>query len=173
MQELNIEKAKSTDFESIKNLMLNALKDDPFGFSVAYEEYLFNGKEWWEKYISPYYLGFGDVMFVAKVNNTAVGIIGVIYERRERKKHTASIVWLYVNKDNRGKGTGKLLLESALEDIKTKNSVIKVTLLVNNTQEYALNLYKKYRFESSGTLKKDLLINGKYIDTQVMELFLK
>src|SRR5436190_1393081 len=116
MDEITIQKATSADFETIKRLMLIALKLDPFAFNATFEEYSANSDDWWRNYIWAYLSYYKDAMFLAKIGDEVVGMIGSLYEYRVRRMHNVSIVWFYVTKDYRGKGIGKKLLAEVLKD---------------------------------------------------------
>ncbi len=165
-------KASRANFEDIKGLMLTALKEDPKGFSVSFEEYNTNSDFWWFTYIDPYLSGEKDVMYLISTDDQVVGMAGIIFEFRERKRHVATLVWVYIKKEFRGKGLGKELINFIVNDLKTQENIIKLSLLVNSTQNNALNLYKKLGFETAGVLKKDIKIGDEFIDTYSMELFL-
>lgn len=66
-----------------------------------------------------------------------------------------------------GLAFGKKLLESLINEAKTKSSLI--TLEVNTENEIAINLYKKYGFETLGKRKK--YYNNTY-DAYIMTKYL-
>lgn len=164
-----IKRASPIDFENIRNLMLTGLKDDPKAFSVDFEEYSQNSKEWWNSYISPYIFSLKDKMFLAFDNAKPVGMIGVLYDYKNRRSHIATIVWFYILKEYRGYGTGIALLKTAIEDIKT-NGMKKITLFVNSKQEAAISMYKKNGFVQNGKLSNELLIDNEFVDTLIFEM---
>jgi len=164
--------AKYFDFAQIKSLMLRALKEDPFAFSVDFEEYQYNSDEWWNNYIAPYTSGFKDKMFLAKDKEQIVGMIGTLYEYKSRRKHAVSIVWFYVDESHRNKGIGKMLMDMTLDDINKNKDIMKIFLLVNGKQKSAISLYTKLGFKQNGILEKEYRINGEFVDSYVMEKIL-
>lgn len=172
MNDIVIKEASPEDYSEIKELMLSALKNDPFAFSTEHSEYVNNSEMWWNNYLFPYLYKSNAKLFIAKQVKNPIGIIGIIYDSKERRKHVASLVWVYVESLYRGKGIASMLIDYALLDIKSKKTIKKVSLLVNNTQTNAINLYRKYGFVEVGQLKNELLIKDKYINEYIMELYI-
>ena len=123
-------------------------------------------------YLNPFLFKNSQEMVIAKENNNLVGIAGIIYENRERKKHTATLVWFYIDQIYRGKGISKVIMNKILE-LANNRKIEKISLMVNQNQERAISLYKKYGFIEAGTLKKEIKIDSNYYDVYIMELFLK
>lgn len=169
---MKISKATFKNFDGIKDLMLKALSDDPYAFSVSFDEYSQNSDAWWHSYIDGYLIGLKDAMFIALENEKIVGMVGVLYDTKARKKHIASIVWLYVDQDNRGKGVGRSLMEEVLKKISEINTISKVSLLVNSKQEQAIKMYSSLGFKNNGMLERELNFDGEFIDSYIMEKLL-
>jgi len=168
---ITIQRSTHQDFHNIKQLMLIGLKNDPKAFSVNYEDYINNSDEWWNSYITPYIFSIKDKMFIAFDNNKPVGMIGVLYDYKSRRKHIATIVWFYTTEEYRGNGIGRMLLDKAIEDAQTQG-MIKITLFVNSSQEKAQLIYEKYGFSANGRLEKELKVGDEYLDTLIMEKFI-
>ncbi len=151
--------------------MLDALNESPTAFSVDLNEYKFNSDDWWNSYLAGYFYSLRDRLILAFDDKRIVGMVGVIYEYKLRRKHVANIVWMYVDGNFRGNGIAKKLINELLSDIDP--TIKKISLMVNATQEYAIKLYKSLGFEIVGTMKDDLLINNEYVDTLIMEKYLK
>jgi RimJ/RimL family protein N-acetyltransferase len=164
-----IRKANSNDFELIKRLMLIGLKEDPFAFSVSFSDYEINPDYWWHNYIDPFTHGYSQAMFVAIEDNQIVGMIGIIFDTKERKKHIGSIVWFYVENKYRGRGLGSKLLKQIEEYILSIKTISKLSLLVNSPQREAIRLYNKNGFSQSGILRNELKIDDKFFDVLIME----
>lgn len=70
-----------------------------------------------------------------------------------------------------GYGIGKSLLKESI-DWANSNEIKKMTLIVLETNDIAINLYKKYDFEVEGVLKNDkILADGKYYNSIMMGRF--
>jgi putative acetyltransferase len=76
-----------------------------------------------------------------------------------------------VHDDYQNLGIGTALL-SHLLGIARQKGLKKVYLIVNTENAKAIALYKKAGFEVEGTLRREMHLNGKYIDEYRMALFL-
>lgn len=72
---------------------------------------------------------------------------GYIYVEADPEFGEASIEFFAVEKSERGNGIGGKLLLGALKWLFTFRSMDSITLCVNSTNDYAINLYKKVGFE--------------------------
>lgn len=169
---MNIRKATFNDFLALKSLMLQGLKEDPFAFSVAFDEYCQNSETWWHSYIDGYLVGLRDAMFVAREEEKIIGMVGVLFDSKARKRHIASVVWLYVASSSRGKGIGRALMEEVLKMISAMSTISKVSLLVNSKQEQAIRMYSALGFKQNGMLERELNFDGEFVDTYIMEKLL-
>ena len=170
---LKIHQAKKTDRNLIKQIMLYALQSDETAFTSSFNEYNSASETWWDNYLANYVNGKNSFFFLGEVNNEAIGMIGLIFNTRERSAHVASIVWFWVKKEYRGFGFGKQLLKYVIDFTKTNNVVEKLNLFVTSNQKTALRLYRKNKFKIVGKQKKELKINGVYYDYITMERLLK
>ena len=172
MERFSIVEANLGDFDAVKSLMLTALQTDPTAFSYAYSDYANNSNMWWQNYLYGYLTQANAKLYVAQFDSKVVGMVGILLDSKNRRKHVGSIVWFYVSPDYRKYGLGQNLLKTVIDYAYSLKTIKKLTLLVNATQNKALGLYKGLGFEIVGTLKSELLVNGEYIDEYVMEKFL-
>lgn len=172
MESFTIAEANINDFNSVKNLMLKALQTDPTAFSSDHSDYANNSDSWWQNYLYGYLNQFYSKLFLAKQDNKVIGMVGILLDSKNRRKHVASVVWFYIDPEYRKFGLGRELLTNLIEFAKTNKAIKKLTLLVNAPQHKAIAIYKEFGFSISGTLQKELLINNEFIDEYIMELFL-
>lgn len=125
---INIRKMTISDLENIKNI-LSSQFDDFWNYNILKEELLSKNS----KYI------------VAILNNEIVGFAGVKVLLDE-----ADIMNIVIKKDYRKKGIGTLLLQ---ELINIASNLNYITLEVNEENNPAINLYKKFGFEIAGIRK--------------------
>jgi len=168
----DIKIADLNELQDVKNFMLTALKDEPLAFSVNYEEYAFNSSEWWHSYLNPFLYQINSKLFICKDENKIIGMVGVIYDRKIRRSHLATIVWFYVDKEYRNQGIGRVLMDKAMDDIMSHTRIKKINLLMNETQKTALEIYKKYGFKVAGTLEKEMKIGDDYYNEYILEKLL-
>lgn len=166
---IKITQAKLEDLDTIKFLMLSALQSDPTAFTVSYNEYAIGSNAWWQNYLSAYLESSAGKMYLAKIDGKTAGMVGVLFNRRERQKHVANIVWFYVIPEFRSKGLGRELMNFIMNDIGNNKDIKKLSLTVTEKQTAAINLYKKLGFDIAGTQKKELRIADEYLDFLIME----
>ena len=171
MDNLDYRIARESDYSSIKNLMLIALESDPTAFSVSFDEYNSKSDSWWRDYVGPFVYQDSHQMVLVYDEDQLVGFSGLVFDNRERKSHVGSVVWFFVDETYRGKGIGKELLQHVIQLAKD-HEIEKLSLMVNENQSIALQIYKKYGFEEAGKLKKEIKIDGKHYDIFILERFL-
>ena len=97
-----------------------------------------------------------------------VGMVGIYRDRMIKAKHKAHIWGMYVSPDGRGKGTGKQLMEAALQWAEGQEGIIQVHLIVSSQTPVAQSLYRSLGFSLWGTEPSALRINGELVDDQHM-----
>ncbi|CAM4008628.1 Acetyltransferase (GNAT) family protein [Mesobacillus zeae] len=111
-----------------------------------------------------------NLFLVAAVQDRLVGFSrceGIYLNRFSHKVEFG----VCVSKDFWGYGIGKNLLNESVSWADS-NGIKKITLNVLETNDKAIQLYKKHGFEIEGILKKDkVLSDGKYYNTVIMGRF--
>jgi ribosomal protein S18 acetylase RimI-like enzyme len=162
--EIEIKKLPPDRWKDLKKLRLEALKSEPIAFGSSYEEEVDAPEEEWQRRI-------GNSIFAIH-NGQPVGMIVYVVSTRLKMKHIADIHAVYVNQQFRNQGIGGMLLSKALSLIKENAQVRKIKLTVNPEQRQAVDLYKRYGFEVTGTSKKELFFDSKFYDEMLMELMI-
>lgn len=127
---IEISKMTLDDFEQIKDILQ--------------EEF----DEFWKPSILKSELeSLNSKYIVAKENDKIVGFAGIILLPDD-----AEITNIVTKKSDRKKGIGNLLLAKIIEMARKERNVI--SLEVNEKNEIAIKLYKKYGFEKVGIRKK-------------------
>lgn len=93
-----------------------------------------------------------------------VGMIGLRRENKENIRHKASIWGLYVTQPERQKGVGKSLVEEALAISEHYQGLHHIRLIVTDTDQVALKLFKDEGFRVYGEEKKGIYCHGRYYD---------
>ena len=151
-------------WQDYKDLRLEALQREPTAFGSSYEEERDLPEEEWRRRI-------GTVLFGIEDGNP-VGLISYSVSNRLKTKHIAHIYSVYVRPSARRKGTGGLLLASALDKIRAHGGVIKVQLSVNPAMRPAVRLYERGGFVVQMRSAKELFVAGTYHDLLYMEKML-
>lgn len=167
MRNIKIDLLKSSEWQVYKTIQLEALKEEPSSFGTSYIEWIDASDEKWQERPSDK----GSLIFVAKDEETAVGVVGVTFEGDEDGK--AAYIWgMYVTRNYRGMGLGKQLLNIAIESLKKTTKVRKVKLMVEYTPTPAQMLYKSVGFQPVGTTDYKLG-DGKEHKLYKMEMLLE
>lgn len=156
-----------SQWQMYKTLRLEALQSDPqaFGRSFA-EEVLYPDEKWQERLAG---ISTSSVYsYFASIKDKLVGMVGAkIIEEGGQK--VAVVMQMYVQKNQRGKGIGQLLLLTLLKELQKRSDIVSVQLDVNTSQKNAIKLYQKMGFTIIKETKR-LMGDGDYHDEYVMEI---
>lgn len=111
-----------------------------------------------------------NLFLVAEVHNRIVGFSRCEGSNLKRLSHKVEF-GVCILREFWGYGMGKSLLQQSIQWA-DENEVKKISLQVLETNEKAIQLYKKLGLEVEGILKNDKkLLDGKYYNTVVMGRF--
>lgn len=158
---ITIQKITPDDWEDYKKIRLEALQAEPQAYMTTYEQAKLYSDEDWKKYTTT------ATILIAKTDTALIGTIGAYY-KTENNKLFAVVIGVYLNKDYRGKGMGRQLLDSVIEEIKREGVVKTVKLWVNTEQVSAVKLYERSGFKVIGT-DNIILGDGKPHKEYIME----
>lgn len=167
---MHIRQLKQEDAGEYWSIRLRALKECPESFGASYEEEKDKPlssiaqklKESCEPTDSGFFLGCFDEY------NKLTGIVRLFREEREKLRHRATIVAMYVAPEARSKGVGKALIVEALNRAKEMKGLEQVYLGVVITNTEARKLYRSCGFEVYGVEKNSLKLCDKYLDEELM-----
>ncbi|MDQ2653784.1 MAG: GNAT family N-acetyltransferase [Chloroflexota bacterium] len=97
-----------------------------------------------------------------------IGLIGVQRESRRKLSHKAFIWGMYVAREHRRKGIGRSLMARALDHATSSLEVKMVNLGVNTQNSAAITLYRAMGFETYGTERGFITIDGIAHDQHLM-----
>jgi ribosomal protein S18 acetylase RimI-like enzyme len=169
MQGITILKPNLREWKLIQDLRIFAVQDAPCAFGQNLEEALATGEEEWRRRLAA-----GEYL-CAKDESTGdyVGMVCAVQEQNSKSKHVANIYSMYICPEQRGKGVGRSLMTALIEDIHQRMpEVKKIILRVTATQKEAKAMYESLGFIEEGCLKRELCINGKFIDSYIMSKFI-
>jgi len=105
--------------------------------------------------------------FVATLDNSVVGNIGLEVCNNPRRRHVASF-GMGVKDHAQGKGVGKALLKTALDLADNWLNLKRVELTVYVDNDAAIGLYKHFGFEIEGESGMYAFRNGHYVSAYHM-----
>ena len=97
------------------------------------------------------------------------GIVLTRYGRTGKTMHVREL-GMYVLREYRSAGTGRKLMDYALEWARFREEIKRITLGVYSTNIRAISLYLRYGFHIEGCLRDMALIGGEYADELRMGL---
>jgi ribosomal protein S18 acetylase RimI-like enzyme len=168
---MEIVKLPIIDWEKYRALRLRALKEDPQAFGSSYANNVNSPPEEWKRRLKKAQEGnSGSYLLFARAQDKLVGMIGAFMEKDATD--TATIIAMYVPKEERGKGISKKLMHTLLVELAQKPHLKTAKLMVNKNQLPAFNLYKNFGFEEVGK-EHFKMGDGNYAEELVMEKSLK
>lgn len=163
---MDIVKLPIEKWSEYRDLRLRALQEDPEAFSSAYANELQHPEEFWKTRLANAERGQQSWLLFARQDNRLVGMIGAFTE--EDSTETATIVSVFVPREERGKGISARLMEEMLRVLSAVPHLKKARLDVNVSQLAAIGLYRRFGFRESG--KKPAMTGaGEPVEQWVME----
>jgi RimJ/RimL family protein N-acetyltransferase len=99
-----------------------------------------------------------------------IGIIGIRRDRNPKTSHKARLWGFYVSPSYRNSGVGAKLLSTALDFARQLTGVRQLHLSVSDRAEAALQLYKRFGFQTWGVEPNALFRNGEFASEHHMIL---
>ncbi|WP_226645229.1 GNAT family N-acetyltransferase [Mesobacillus subterraneus] len=165
---MEIRRLNGGDAEGYRVLRHEALLQNPEAFSSSYEdEMYYEASDYKQRLDSKFTYTFG-----AFDGDLLVGVVTLVPEGKVKLKHRANIFAMYVTDSQRGRGLGRELVKTAIQQAAELSSVEQIHLTVTSSNEPAKKLYASLGFEPYGVEKNALRINGTYYDEDLMVLFL-
>ena len=97
-----------------------------------------------------------------------VGTVGIYRDRLIKARHKAHIWGMYVSPEGRRQGTGRRLMEAALQWAQEQEGIVQVHLIVSARTPVARKLYESLGFRVWGTEPRALRIMGELVDDEHM-----
>lgn len=154
------------DWEKFKKIRLEALELEPQAFGDSYSILSKKKDNYWKKELS----NKKQVWYGVFDNENLVGIGSIKFVKTLKFDHIAHLSGIYVRKEYRGRGVGKLLFKTRIDEAFKNPYIRKIKLIVNLSQENAIDLYKSFGFKVVGKMEKEFRIDSVYFDAYLMEL---
>ena len=146
---MNIRRLVPRDAVEYRQLMLEAHERHPDAFTSSASERTALPMSWWESRVNEAPLA-ADVVFGAFDDHRMVGAAGISFETREKAKHKATLVGMYVPSEFRHRGIGRSLVRAALSYARSRAGVVLVQLTVTHGNIDAASLYERCGFVQFG-----------------------
>ncbi len=167
-----IRKLNSEDVVAYKELRALAFSESSSAFSESHEDEKDHGHEFFNQFIGHEEEHFTIGCFV---NDVLAGFATFKRDKRSKARHKSFIHTMYVAPEYRGRGLAQKILLEVLARAKTFSGLEQIHLWVLNPHDsVAKKLYQKAGFVTQGAVvKKDLIIDGNYVDAEYMTMELK
>ena len=163
---VSIRELDASIFEGYRQLRLRALKEEPTAFTSSWREEIEKSElAWRERLDSDLYR-----MFCAVSNQHVLGMSGCRFEAKEKKKHKATLIAVYVEPEFRGQGLGRKLIEKALMSAFKDPLIRAVNLSVTSDNVPAIGLYEAIGFEKWGEEPQAIRVNNTFYAKTCMGL---
>lgn len=170
--DVEIIKIEPEKWEEYKELRLASLRNDKCAFLASFEEKVKASDDEWKKRLEESETEEEGFILFARYQGKLVGLLGAYFPKHEKQNHIAELYGFYVDPSLRGKGIGKRLMEEVLAKLEKRKDIVKVKIGVNEIQEKAIEIYKKFGFKEVGRLEKELKIGDEFYDEILLEKFI-
>ncbi len=150
----------AAEAEPYRALMLRAYADHPMEFTSTVAERQAEPLDWWARRIgSPQAMARA---FGAFFEGRLVGSVAMAFEAREKVRHKADLIGMYVAQDARGSGAGRALVHAVLDAARQRAGVRQVLLTVTEGNRPALALYESCGFKAFGIEPRAVFADGAF-----------
>jgi GNAT superfamily N-acetyltransferase len=153
------------DWRIFKEIRLEALRREPAAFSSTYAETRARPDESWRQWLeNPLCIVLG-----ALAGERPIGIVGAYLGSEDGDASVAVVFGMYVNREYRRQGVGRLLLASLIDLLLEIPDIATIRLWVTEEQDSARILYESVGFQVVSRESKNLQGDGRLRDELVME----
>jgi RimJ/RimL family protein N-acetyltransferase len=162
------------DRDAYFQLRLRGLKAHPELFGQSYEEALAKGPAQHDTILQGLHAAEGDFLLGAYISADAplIGVVGLARNQRDRERHKASVIGMYVTPEATGRGVGRALLNELLTRAARVDGLRQLQLMVDSRNEAARKLYESFGFRKYGCEVEGLNVDGVFHDTDLMMRFI-
>jgi L-amino acid N-acyltransferase YncA len=164
MKEFVIRSAMDTDICSIQEIYNQGIEDRIATLETDIKDFSYM-KDWFEKHNGRYKI------IVAEHDGKIVGWASLNQYNNRYVYDGVADVSVYISREYRGKGIGKLLL-AELESLAIDNGFHKMVLFTFPFNLLGQRLYSKMGFGEVGVFKNQGILNGEFVDVMAMEKLL-
>jgi GNAT superfamily N-acetyltransferase len=145
--EVSVRRVRPEDWEVLRHVRLTALADAPHAFGSTYAAEVECGEEHWRGRAADAAAGTRVAMFLAWIDDDAVGIVGGF--RPTPEVAVVELVSMWTSAAVRGAGIGRRLVDAVI-DWARQTGADRVDLWVTRGNDAAAHLYESIGFEVTG-----------------------
>ena len=153
---MEIRRLEVSDAPVYREFRLRGLREHPDAFTSSFEEFSLQALAVAEKRLAA---TSSEKLWGAFVDGEMAGMVGLNHETRLKNRHKATLVGMYVADEYTGRGIGRALVATLLQDAKASGLEL-VILTVTDGNRQAFALYEKAGFTAFGTEPDAIRVNG-------------
>jgi ribosomal protein S18 acetylase RimI-like enzyme len=154
------------DWRDLRAIRLEALRSEPAAYSSSFEETLARSDEHWQQRLASDH----SVHLLARAQSRPIGMVGGYLGSDEGDESVAVVFGMYVAREYRGRGIGRLLLSSLIDRLSALPQISTIRLGVTETQDPARALYESMGFQVIGKTEEGIVVDDRQVDELIMEL---
>ena len=166
---LGIRALTHEDVPEYRALRLRALREHPEAFGSSYAEGLARPDSWYAARIYDPNHPL-DFLLGAFDDGALVGTLGFSRLEREKDRHKGAFWGMHVAREASGRGVGRALMQAAIARAREQPGLVQIALAVVSENARAVNLYRSLGFDSYGREPRALLVEGRFLDEELMLL---
>lgn len=149
--------------DAYRALMLEAYAQAPDAFTSTPAERAAMPRDGWLRRMG---VGGGDqaVFGIIEPDGRLAGTVAVEGEGREKTRHKALLIGMYVPERHRGRGLGRALVQAALAYASARPGTLRVQLTVTAGNVAAERLYTSCGFVAWGTEPMAIRVGDRFLD---------
>ncbi len=156
-KEIAVFKLEPKDWNKYREIRLEALKEEPRAFNSDFEEAKTFPSSHWEEALKD----TNSIFVFAKYDDKVIGLMHLTLNELDEPSYVVVVHSAYVNKDYRGLGAGRMLLEYLINEIKDNPKIKTLKLWVKESQIPAIKLYESFGFVHTKRVGEHTLIMEK------------
>jgi ribosomal protein S18 acetylase RimI-like enzyme len=154
------------DWRDLRAIRLEALRSEPAAYSSSYEETLAWSDEQWRRRLTNDH----RLHLIARAQSCPIGIVGGYLGSDEGDDSVAVVFGMYIAREYRGRGIGRLLLSSLIDHLSAFPQISTIRLWVMETQDSARALYESMGFQVVGKTEEGIVVDDRQVNELIMEL---
>lgn len=153
---ISIRPLSVADAAVYRALRLRGLREHADAFTSSFDEVNAQPLSASEKRLAP---GSGEILWGAFVDGTLAGTLGLNRETREKSRHKATLVAMFVAAEHAGRGIGRALVDVVIDHAR-HIGVELLVLTVTDNNDGARALYERAGFQNIGVEPDAIRVAG-------------